>query len=143
MSNTNNQIQILFRYFMAASLMRQEFDKHLADPKETALVGDDPMKFLASKAGLKMCLWYGMLFVVIEGWREANLSDPEVDRLISSPNTELLRRFRNGIFHFQGDEWLPPKLSDFMVPTNKTVEWARALTTELRRYLMAEISKSS
>ena len=88
MSNTNSQIPILFRYFMAASLMRQEFDQHLADPKDMALVGDDPMKFLVSKAGLKMCLWYGMLFVVIEGWQEANFSDPEVDRLLSSPNTE-------------------------------------------------------
>lgn len=143
MSGTNSQIPILFRYSMAASLMRQDFDKHLADPKDMALVGDDPMKFLVSKAGLKMCLWYGMLFVVIEGWREAKLSDPEVDRLLSSPNTELLRRFRNGMFHFQKDRWLPPKLSDFFVPTNKTVEWVRALTAELRRYLIAEMRKIS
>jgi hypothetical protein len=136
-------IPILFRYFMAASLMRQEFDRHLRDPKEMELVGDDPMRFLISKAGLKMCLWYGMLYVVIEGWREAQLSDPEVDRLLASPNTELLRRFRNGMFHFQKDQWLPTKLSDFFVPTNQTVEWVRAVTTELRRYLMTEMNKIS
>ena len=57
--------------------MRQEFDKHLADPAEKALVGDDPMQFLVSKAGLKMCLWYGMLCVVIEGWQDAKLSNIE------------------------------------------------------------------
>jgi hypothetical protein len=139
----DNVIPILFRYFMAASLMRQEFDRHLRDPKVMAPVGDDPMKFLISKAGLKMCLWYGMLYVVIEGWRDAKLTDLEVDRLLASPNTKLLRRFRNGMFHFQKDQWLPPKLSDFFVPTNKTVEWVRALTAELRRYLMAEMDRIS
>jgi hypothetical protein len=57
---------------------------------------------------------------------EAKLTDPEVDRLLASPNTDLLRRFRNGMLHFQADRWLPNKLSDFFVPANKTVEWVRA-----------------
>jgi hypothetical protein len=94
MASTNSQIPILFRYFMVASLMRQEFDKHITDPEDIALVDNDPMKFWVSKAGLKMCLWYGMLYVVIEGWQDANLTDPEIDRLLSSPNTKLLKRFR-------------------------------------------------
>jgi hypothetical protein len=134
---------ILFRYFMAASLMSQEFYKHLGDPVDTALHGGDPMAFMISKAGLKMCLWYGMLYVVVEGWKESGLSDPEVDRLLASPNTELLRRFRNGMFHFQTDHWLPAKFSDFFVPQNKTVEWVHALTTELRRCVMAEMKQIS
>jgi hypothetical protein len=70
-----------------------EFEKHLTrDPKDIAMHGGDPMAFMVSKAGLKMCLWYGMLYVVVEGWQEAKLSDPEVDILLASPNTELLRR---------------------------------------------------
>jgi len=121
--------------------MRQEFDKHLRNPKDMESVGDNPMAFMVSRAGLKMCLWYGMLYVVVEGWRDAGLSDPEVDRLLASPNTELLRRFRNGMFHFQNDQWLPTKLSDFFVPTNRTVEWVRTLTAEFRRYLMAEMNR--
>jgi hypothetical protein len=136
-------ILILFRYFTAASLMRQDFDGHLCSPKDMEWVGDDPLRFLISKAGLKMCLWYGMLYVVVEGWREAKLSDSEVDRLLASQNTELLRKFRNGMFHFQEDQWLPKKFSDFFVPTNKTVEWARALTAEFRRYLMTEMDRIS
>jgi len=137
-------IPILFRYFMAASLMSQEFNKHLAhDPTDNALHGGDPMKFLISKAGLKMCLWYGMLYVVVEGWRDAKLSDPEVDRLLASPNTKLLKLFRNGMFHFQTDHWVPNKFSEFFEPKNKTVEWVHALTTELRRYLLTEMKRIS
>lgn len=135
-------VPILFRYFMAASLMSQEFDKHLDGGwKENALKDNDPMAFLVSKAGLKMCLWYGMLYVVVEGWRDAKLSDSEIDSLLASPNTKFLKLFRNGMFHFQMDNWLTKKFSDFFEPNNKTVEWARALTTEFRRFLMAEMQK--
>jgi len=88
-----------------------------------------------------MCLWYGMLYVMVEGWQKAKLSDPEVDILLASRNTELLRRFRNGMFHFQTDHWLPKKFSAFLDPKNKTVEWVRNLTAGFRRSLMAEMNK--
>jgi len=123
--------------------MRQEFEKHLQIPKDVQGAWDEPMVFMVSKAGLKMCLWYGMLHVVIEGWRDAKLADPVIARLLASPNTELLRRFRNGMFHFQKDQWLPTKLSDFFQPANQTVEWFRSLTDELQRYLMAEMKRLS
>ncbi len=35
-----------------------------------------------------------------QGW-ELGLADKEVDALIASQNVELLRRYRNGVFHFQ------------------------------------------
>src|SRR5580704_16988360 len=50
-----------------------------------------------------MCYWYATLYIVIEGWRELRLSDPKVDELLASPNVDLLRRYRNGVFHFQQD----------------------------------------
>src|ERR1700686_4096764 len=100
MNRTKDQmIPVLFRYFMAASLMSQDFDRHLLDPKQQSLIGDDPMRFLVAKSGLVMCLWYGMLYVVIEGWRVAKLSDPEIDQLLASRNVSLLKLFRDGTFH--------------------------------------------
>ena len=66
--------------------MSQEFDRHLA--KDTEIT--DAMVFLASQSGLKMALLYGMLYVVIEGWQELGLSDPEIDQLLKSPNVGLL-----------------------------------------------------
>jgi hypothetical protein len=136
-------VPILFRYFMAASLMSQEFEGHLKhDPNNSGLNEEDPMGiFLASKAGLKMTLWYATLYVVIEGWKAAKLTDSEVDRLLASPNTKLLKRLRDGVFHVQQDGWLPTKISDFFAPRNNTVEWARALTAELSRFLLVEMRK--
>jgi hypothetical protein len=146
MARTKDEmIPILFRYFMAASLMRQDFYKHLKEEprirgKDEAV---DAAMFLVSKGGIHMCLWYGMLYVVIEGWLEAKLSDPEIDRLLASPNVEFLKRFRNGMFHFQKDQWLSPKLSDFMDPKLGSVDWVRSLTSEFRRFLMAEMNRIS
>jgi hypothetical protein len=122
--------------------MRQDFDRYFKDPNEQSWVDKgNSLLFLISKSGLAMCLWYGTLFVVVEGWQEAKLSDPEIDRLLASPNVPLLKRFRNGMFHFQSDQWLSPKLSDFFDPKNNTVAWVRALTREFRRYFLAEMKR--
>jgi len=70
-------VPILFRYFMAASLnvsgVREAPDT-CPEGQRHARWGPDA--FMVSRAGLKMCLWYGMLYVVVEGWQEAKLSDP-------------------------------------------------------------------
>jgi Resolvase, N terminal domain len=52
---------------------------------------------------LYMSYWYGGLYVVIEGWQELSLSDAVIDATLQSPNVDLLRRYRNGVFHFQRD----------------------------------------
>ena len=50
-----------------------------------------------------MSAWYASLWVVVEGWTEVPLSDPFVDQLLdASPRyKDLLRRYRNGVYHYQ------------------------------------------
>lgn len=50
---------------------------------------------------LYMSYWYGGLYVVIEGWQRLKLSDDIIDNLLISSNVQLLKRYRNGVFHFQ------------------------------------------
>ena len=52
----------------------------------------------AGRAFMYLSYWYAGLFVVCEGWQELKLSDPEIDGLLASPNLELLKRFRNGVY---------------------------------------------
>jgi hypothetical protein len=122
----------LFRYFMWASLMRQNFDSLLENDRE-AIASQDPFIYLSSKAGIFMTYWYGGLYVVIEGWQALKLTDPEIDELLESPNTALLKRFRNGAFHFQ-KKWLDARLSEFM-GSSDSVAWVRRLTKAFNRYL--------
>ena len=48
-----------------------------------------------------MGYWYATLYVVIEGYQELKMADSVIDLLLQSPNVKSLRRFRNGICHYQ------------------------------------------
>jgi len=95
---------------------------------------------ILSEAGIRtflyMSYWYGGLYVVIEGWRELRLHDEAIDRLLESPNVELLHRYRNGAFHFQR-EYLDRRFTDFMEPEAETVRWIHSLHEEFSRWFLA------
>jgi hypothetical protein len=44
------------------------------NPGSREILSDDASSYLVSKSGTYMCLWCGMLYVVIEGWEELGLS---------------------------------------------------------------------
>jgi hypothetical protein len=81
-----------------------------------------------------MSYWYGGLYVVIEGWRALKLVDPVIDTLLLSPNVRLLRRYRNGTFHFQ-KKYVSDKCTE-MFAKDGTATWARKLNTEFGRYFL-------
>jgi hypothetical protein len=132
----------LHRYWMWGNRMREHFDRALSDPKNIAAGKNDVLKmglsFFADDPGIFMSYWYGGLYVVIEGWRELGLHDPDIDRLIESPNTELLRRYRNGAFHFQKD-YFDERFLHFMAEQG-TVAWVRELNSTFGRYFLRELS---
>jgi hypothetical protein len=76
---------------------------------------------------------YASLFVVVEGWRELRLADDEIDAYLASENTDLLRRFRNGVFHFQRD-FDDPRFMEFLDEADDPVEWARSLHAAFARW---------
>ena len=70
-------------------------------PSATLIIKYPNFAFFVHDPGIFMSYWYGGLYAVIEGWQELGLTDPTIDRLLESPNVELLRRYRNGVFHYQ------------------------------------------
>jgi len=97
------------------------------------------MIILAAKTGTCMSYWYGGLYVVIEGWQSLDLHHPKIDELLKSLNVDLLRRYRNGSFHFQ-KQWFDPKLTDFC-GSKDAVPWVEALTDAFRDVLMGEMKR--
>jgi hypothetical protein len=77
--------------------------------------------------------FYASLYVVVEGWRDLGLEDEEINGLIASENTDLLRRFRNGIFHFQPDVD-DERFLAFLDDAEEPVDWARALHSAFARW---------
>ena len=87
-----------------------------------------------------MSFWYAALFVVIEGWRELGLTDTRIDILLQSPNVELLRRYRNGAFHFQR-EYFDVRFMDF-VKEPDTVQWVRELNEKFWSLILDDLNKT-
>ncbi len=76
------------------------------------------------------------------GWKELKLSDPRIDLLLEGENDylHLLRRFRNGTFHFQR-QILPKKQTEFLQESGNAFVWIFLLHEEFCRYYW-ELSKS-
>jgi hypothetical protein len=105
---------------MAADLMRLQFHERRKAHR------DRPEAFILDTDGMAwMGLWYGTLYVVVEGWQTLGLHDKQIDELLTSSNAELLRRYRNGMFHFQKDPF-DNRFVEFMDEPS-TPEWVRTL----------------
>ena len=121
------EILTLHRYFIWANRMRTHFDAILADgqPEGTRDI----------ESFLYMSYWYAALYVVIEGWRDLKLTDKTIDELLNSPNVGLLRRYRNGAFHFQ-KKYLDRRFEEFMKEGVDQVTWIRTLNEQFGRYFL-------
>ena len=82
------EILTLHRYFIWADRMRVHFDS-LLNSGETATEMMHMHPYLA--------YWYAETFVVIEGWQELGLSDPEIDALPLTTRNASLALSERGI----------------------------------------------
>ena len=119
---TYADVLTLHRYYIWANKFRTSFDNTIeaaANPHSNALI------WFAEEGGMFLSYWYAALYVVIEGWAELGLHDAEVDALLVSPNVGYLKRYRNGVCHFQ-PEYLDERFLE-MMRSPDSVEWVRSL----------------
>jgi hypothetical protein len=84
---------------------------------------------------LRLEVFYALTFVVVEGYRELALEDPVIDQLLAVPIfVDQLRRFRNGVFHYQADP-VSSKLMD-LITAQQSQEWMQELHREFQRLFL-------
>jgi hypothetical protein len=117
-------VHTLHRYYIWANRMRLHFyalvPKVASNPKPERFTDE------AIEADMYMSLWYGQLYVVIEGYRKLKLSDPAIDASLASPNVALLKRYRNGVFHFQKN-YFDDHFISFMRDAKDPAHWVSEL----------------
>lgn len=134
-------IVTLHRYFIWADRMRLHFDDVLR------LTSANPVLkgFVKKKEGidtfLYMSLWYATFYVLIEGWQKLKLSDPKIDEYLQSKNVDLLRRYRNGVFHFQ-HKYFDSRFLELMENGDDIVNWVRGLRDEFSRWFITIHAKT-
>ena len=86
-------------------------------------------------------VWYSLLFVVVEGYQELELHDPEVDELLSNrAYVDALRRFRNSTFHYQQNP-LSRKRREFIEAEDSEI-WIRDLNRAFDNFFDRELKIS-
>jgi hypothetical protein len=128
---------------MWANRMKEHFDQSLQDGRlaktiERVSESGHPTVMIASffcdDPGIFMSYWYGGLYVVIEGWQDLSLHDSKIDSLLTDPKVAMLKRYRNGAFHFQKDYW-DDRFRAF-VSEKDAAQWVRQLNKEFGRWFL-------
>lgn len=130
----HQDIASLHRYFLWSTAMKRDFESALAGQSYQ----QDPLTqqgfILHQDVGMYMSYWYGALYVVCDGWQRLGLSDPHIDQLLNSPNLKLLRRYRNGSFHYQ-KTYFDARFHEFM-SEGSSVQWIRNLSNAFGKWFL-------
>jgi hypothetical protein len=98
--------------------------------KQHSLSTNDFIIYLLSGPPCLYFIWCGLLYTVVEGYQELKLTDSQVNSLLlQSTRLAVLKRCRNGMFHFQKDYFddrLIARMRDLFFTT-----WALELTKAL------------
>ena len=85
-----------------------------------------------TRANALFAMMLAALYPVVEKWRVWHFSDPEVDRLLQSPNVKLLEKYRHVVFH--ADYYDNANMKKFMEKDDITA-WTGQLAAAFRDYL--------
>lgn len=119
------------RYLHWADLARKRFYDYIsAYSPEHDSPRDDACFFAL------MSHWYASLYVVIEGWTSLKLADSLIDQLLAerSSTLKLLKRYRNGVFHYQRS-LMDSRFLDVMTSGERVIDFICLLHLEFLRYL--------
>ena len=86
--------------------------------------------------------WYGSLYVVVEGWEELKLEDQIISKLLNEHQDlkDLLRRYRNAVFHFQ-PKLLDNRLTGFGKTKDNSHLWIELLHRQFVRFFSDQVAK--
>jgi len=122
----------LHRYFIWANKMRTHFDELLAKWKN--IKGRENIALIEDN--MYMSYWYAGLYVVIEGWQGLKLQDTVIDNLLKREDyVDLLRKYRNGVFHYQKD-YFDSRFAEVWFQKKEFVTWIRELNGQFGRYFL-------
>lgn len=126
----------LHRYFIWADRMRFHFDQQLKRRASSA-TGEFELEV---EEFMYISLWYAQLYTVIEGWKKLKLTNRTVNNMLANSGyVELLRRYRNGVAHFQSD-YFDSRFQNFVTQSD-SASWVRNLHQALDRYFLEKLGQ--
>lgn len=133
-----DRLVALHRHWIIADAVRVVIEQRVITPEqEESAIKKLGIEYLAfgehASMICRMQVWYALLYVV-EGYRELGRRYDPLDKVLERADyVDLLRRFSNATFHFQGDV-LNDKLIDFLEKEDSEF-WIRDLNKQLDAFL--------
>tara|TARA_Y100001968_G_C18886846_1_gene494321 strand:+ start:91 stop:540 length:450 start_codon:yes stop_codon:yes gene_type:complete len=132
----NIELVALHKHWCTADAVKQFVSAELpekASDKELSAEFQDFGKLASSF--MRLSVWYSLLYVVIEGFKELSLDDEKVNELLANEsNVDCLRLFRNATFHYQKNP-LTEKAQKFILAKDSET-WARELNKAFEQFFL-------
>jgi hypothetical protein len=129
----------LHRHFLAADAVKQFLFTDVPVDQETAAqLGDRLDLAQVWSAIIRLEVFYALLYVVVEGYRDLGYQYGPVDTLLAeSGSVDALRKFRNAVFHPQAEP-LSPKLTAFLNAKDSEI-WTHDLYGALKGFFESRL----
>ena len=132
------KLAALYKHWCTADSVKQFITAAVPVGSTTQIPGALLQAGQAHSCFMRLSVWYALLYVVIEGYNELKLNDPDIDELLTrSEYVDALRRFRNATFHYQADP-VSDKLMTFLELADAT-DWARCLSKAFGLFFEREL----
>ncbi len=121
------RLHALHRYWLWATRLRGFSQNYLDEAAAKAKGQITATNFLSGHCFMFLAFWFGTLFVVIEGYWEIGVTDDRIEALLDNSNgPDLIRRFRNGIFHFQGN-YFDKRVTELLDESERMLPWIESV----------------
>lgn len=135
----NPQLVALHKYWCTADAVKQFVSADL--PNIDNFDAEDWVKEIGSMASTlhRMSVWYSLIYVVVEGYKELKCSHEAVDELLRNEEyVGFLRLFRNATFHYQKDP-LTGRAQKFLMAKDSEI-WIRELNKAFEKFFLDNLS---
>ncbi|MHC4560520.1 MAG: hypothetical protein ACYS80_24840 [Planctomycetota bacterium] len=131
---TDSEIHTLHRYFVWANRLRDDFQSEIQSQGPPP---SDKMKLRhwLVRPFAYFSMWMAMLYVVCEGWSKLGMVAPSVESLLSKDRLQFLRRYRNGVFHFQ-KTYFDRRFTEFIDQGDAIGDWADNLHLAISEHFL-------
>ena len=137
MGTKSEAILTFVRYLSWSELMRRSYEAELT---RTDAAGPESNSAEWPLFGWH-CYAYASLNVVVEAWEDSRFEDPIIDQLLAHSRgyRDLLRRFRNAVFHHQRD-FTDSRFIGLLWEGEEAVLWITALQDEFKRFVQNRLN---
>ena len=140
MDISREEVIALRRYYLWANEFRVCFYRCVTAARAQGIKPDELGRadLAAGASSQYLSFWLAALHVVTEGWEDAGLTNVSVGRLLEhTENRKLLKRYRNGVYHFQRS-LTDKRFGDLLSRGQAIVPWVVELHDEFGRALFPE-----